>query len=96
MRQPEMRVCKRCGMEKPITNYYKKGENKWRTTCKQCDAIVRKMRWISEKRLTNQNNAESRGRRSVGDAKKLLGAAPGRSWIEPKRYALSRFRDGWR
>lgn len=24
MRQPEMRVCKRCGMEKPITNYNKK------------------------------------------------------------------------
>ena len=61
MRQPEMRVCKRCGMEKPITNYNKKGENKWRTTCKQCDAIVRKMRRIREKRLANQNNAESRG-----------------------------------
>ena len=61
MRQPEMRVCKRCGMEKPITNYNKKGENKWRTTCKQCDAIARKMRRISEKRLTNQNNVESRG-----------------------------------
>lgn len=61
MLQPEMRVCKRCGMEKPITNYNKKGENKWRTTCKQCDAIVRKMRRIREKRLTNQNNAESRG-----------------------------------
>lgn len=61
MLQPEMRVCKRCGIEKPITNYNKKGENKWRTTCKQCDAIVRKMRRISEKRLTNQNNVESRG-----------------------------------
>lgn len=61
MRQPEMRVCKRCGMEKPITNYSKKSENKWRTTCKQCEAIVRKMRRIREKRLTNQNKAESRG-----------------------------------
>lgn len=61
MGQPEMRVCKRCGMEKPITNYNKKDTNKWRTTCKQCDAIVRKMRRISEKRLANQNNAESRG-----------------------------------
>ena len=47
--------------EKPITNYNKKDTNKWRTTCKQCDAIVRKMRRISEKRLTKQNNAESRG-----------------------------------
>lgn len=61
MGQPEMRVCKRCGMEKPITNYNKKDTNKWRTTCKQCDAIVRKMRRIREKRLTNQNNVESRG-----------------------------------
>lgn len=61
MLQPEMRVCKRCGMEKPIKNYYKKGENKWRTTCKQCEAIARKMRRIREKRLANQNNTESRG-----------------------------------
>lgn len=76
MLQPEMRVCKRCGMEKPITNYNKKGENKWRTTCKQCDAIVRKMRRISEKRLTNQNNTESRGDDALlemsGDRESLL------------------------
>lgn len=61
MLQPEMRVCKRCGMEKPITSYNKKDVNKWRTTCKQCDAIARKMRRIREKRLTNQNNTESKG-----------------------------------
>lgn len=42
MLQPEMRVCKRCGMEKPITNYNKKDTNKWRTTCKQCDATIRR------------------------------------------------------
>lgn len=95
MLQPEMRVCKRCGIEKPITNYSKKGENKWRTTCKQCDAIARKMRRISEKRLTNQNNTESRGT-LCWRCKKLLGAAPGRGWIAPKRYALSQCRDGWR
>ena len=61
MLQPEMRVCKRCGMEKPITNYNKNGANRRRANCKQCEAIVRKMRRISEKMLTNQNNAESRG-----------------------------------
>lgn len=97
MRQPEMRVCKRCGMEKPITNYNKKDTNKWRTTCKQCDAIVRKMRRISEKRLANQNNAESRGtlcwrcKKAVGrcswtglDSSKKVRFEPVPGWVAVK------------
>lgn len=93
MLQPEMRVCKRCGMEKPITNYNKKGENKWRTTCKQCDAIVRKMRRISEKRLTKQNNAESRGT-LCWRCKKAVGRC---SWTELDRSKKVRFEPvpGW-
>lgn len=93
MRQPEMRVCKRCGMEKPITNYYKKSENKWRTTCKQCEAIVRKMRRISEKRLTNQSNAESRGT-LCWRCKKAVGRC---SWTELDRSKKVRFEPvpGW-
>jgi len=93
MRQPEMRVCKRCGMEKPITSYNKKGENKWRTTCKQCDAIVRKMRRISEKRLTNQNNTESRGT-LCWRCKKAVGRC---SWTELDRSKKVRFEPvpGW-
>ena len=97
MLQPEMRVCKRCGMEKPITNYRKKGENKWRTTCKQCEAIARKMRRISENRLTNQNNAESRGtlcwrcKKAVGrcawtelDSSKKVRFEPVPGWVAVK------------
>lgn len=101
MRQPEMRVCKRCGMEKPITNYYKKGENKWRTTCKQCEAIVGKMRRISEKRLANQNNAESRGtlcwrcKKAVGrcswtelDSSKKVRFEPVPGWVAVKSLGM--------
>lgn len=97
MRQPEMRVCKRCGVEKPITSYNKKDENKWRTTCKQCEAIARKMRRISEKRLTNQNNAESRGtlcwrcKKAVGlcawtelDSSKKVRFEPVPGWVAVK------------
>lgn len=93
MLQPEMRVCKRCGMEKPITNYNKKDTNKWRTTCKQCDAIIRKMRRISEKRLTNQNNAESRGT-LCWRCKKAVGRC---SWTELDRSKKVRFEPvpGW-
>lgn len=93
MGQPEMRVCKRCGMEKPITNYNKKDTNKWRTTCKQCDAIVRKMRRISEKRLANQNNAESRGT-LCWRCKKAVGRC---SWTELDRTKKVRFEPvpGW-
>ena len=93
MGQPEMRVCKRCGMEKPITNYNKKGVNKWRTTCKQCDAIVRKMRRISEKRLTNQNNAESRGTLCWG-CQKAVGRC---AWTELDSSKKVRFEPvpGW-
>ena len=101
MLQPEMRVCKRCGMEKPITNYSKKGENKWRTTCKQCEAIVRKMRRISEKRLTNQNNVESRGtlcwrcKKAVGrcawtelDSSKKVRFEPVPGWVAVKSLGI--------
>ena len=97
MRQPEMRVCKRCGMEKPITNYNKKDTNKWRTTCKQCEAIARKMRRISEKRITNQNNVESRGtlcwrcKKAVGrcawtelDSSKKVRFEPVPGWVAVK------------
>ena len=82
-----MRVCKRCGMEKTITNYRKKGENKWRTTCKQCEAIVRKMRRISEKMLTNQNNVESRGT-LCWRCKKAVGRC---AWTELDRSKNVRF-----
>lgn len=101
MRQPEMRVCKRCGMEKPITSYNKKGENKWRTTCKQCESIARKMRRIREKRLTNQNNAESRGtlcwrcKKAVGrcswtelDSSKKVRFEPVPGWVAVKSLGI--------
>lgn len=97
MGQPEMRVCKRCGMEKPITSYNKKDVNKWRTTCKQCEAIARKMRRISEKRITNQNNVESRGtlcwrcKKAVGrcawtelDSSKKVRFEPVPGWVAVK------------
>ena len=97
MGQPEMRVCKRCGIEKPITNYNKKDTNKWRTTCKQCEAIARKTRRISEKRLTSQNNAESRGtlcwrcKKAVGrcawtelDSSKKVRFEPVPGWVAVK------------
>ena len=101
MLQPEMRVCKRCGMEKPITSYNKKDVNKWRTTCKQCEAIARKMRRISEKRLTNQNNAESRGtlcwrcKKAVGrcartelDSSKKVRFEPVPGWVAVKSLGI--------
>lgn len=93
MLQPEMRVCKRCGMEKPITSYNKKGANKWRTTCKQCDALVRKMRRIREKMLTDQNNVGSRGT-LCWRCKKAVGRC---SWTELDRYKNVRFEPvpGW-
>lgn len=101
MLQHEMRVCKRCGMEKPITSYNKKDVNKWRTTCKQCEAIARKMRRISEKRLTNQNNAESRGtlcwrcKKAVGrcawtelDSSKKVRFEPVPGWVAVKSLGI--------
>ena len=101
MLQHEMRVCKRCGMEKPITSYNKKDVNKWRTTCKQCEAIARKMRRISEKRLTNQNNAESRGtlcwrcKKAVGrcawtelDSSKKVRFEPVPGWVAVKSLGM--------
>ena len=101
MLQQEMRVCKRCGMEKPITSYNKKDVNKWRTTCKQCEAIARKMRRISEKRLTNQNNAESRGtlcwrcKKDVGrcawtelDSSKKVRFEPVPGWVAVKSLGI--------
>ena len=102
MRQPEMRVCKRCGIEKPITNYNKKDTNKWRTTCKQCEAIARKMRRIREKRLTNQNNAESKGtlcwrcKKAVGrcawtelDSSKKVRFEPVPGWVAVKSPGMT-------
>lgn len=101
MLQHEMRVCKRCGMEKPITSYNKKDANKWRTTCKQCEAIARKMRRISEKRLTNQNNAGSRGtlcwrcKKAVGrcawtelDSSKKVRFEPVPGWVAVKSLGI--------
>ena len=101
MLQHEMRVCKRCGMEKPITSYNKKDVNKWRTTCKQCEAIARKMRRISEKRLTNQNNVESRGtlcwrcKKAVGrcawtelDSSKKVRFEPVPGWVAVKSLGI--------
>ena len=101
MLQHEMRVCKRCGMEKPITSYNKKDVNKWRTTCKQCEAIARKMRRIREKRLTNQNNAESRGtlcwrcKKAVGrcawtelDSSKKVRFEPVPGWVAVKSLGI--------
>ena len=97
MGQPEMRVCKRCGIEKPITSYNKKDTNKWRTTCKQCEAIARKMRRIREKRPTNQKRVESRGtlcwrcKKAVGrcawtelDSSKKVRFEPVPGWVAVK------------
>lgn len=53
MGQPETRVCRICGVEYPISNYYRKGANKWRTACKRCEAINRKLRRIKQEERTN-------------------------------------------
>lgn len=32
----DIRTCKKCGINKPLTDYYKSGKNTWRRKCKDC------------------------------------------------------------
>lgn len=61
MGQPETRVCRICGVEQPISNYYSKGAGKWSTACKQCDAIARKLRRIRQEKRENPENVSIGG-----------------------------------
>ena len=32
----DLRTCKECEIDKPLTDYYKSGKNTWRRKCKDC------------------------------------------------------------
>ena len=54
------KICSRCKDEKSLDNYSRRGVDKYRTTCKKCDATLNKIYETTQREKINHNRRERR------------------------------------